>query len=157
MAELNLTQASTAVGISRQTLYQHLKNGKVSATVNHRGDRVIHTSELIRVYGELKNVPNSVDTLDTSSVSTGQDLTPPDSRHDTVDTDLHCVIKALEDQVQFLKGELSREREENTSIKNESMKEKDRLLTLVERQTNLITDQRPRVGFFGRIFGMATA
>ena len=149
MPNLNLTQAAHAVSKSRQTLYQHLKAGKVSATTDRDGNRVIHTSELIRVYGELKNQPT--DSPDTSTdCPTGQRLTPPS---DTTDT----VVKLLEEQVKELKSQLTIVEAEKTRMLDDATREKDRLLSLLEKQTILLTDQRqqPRSGFFAKIFGLA--
>ena len=55
MAKLNITQAAKTAGIAKGTLYNHIKQGKVSVEVDDKGGKVIDTSELQRVYGELKN------------------------------------------------------------------------------------------------------
>ena len=44
-------------GISRKTLYAHIKQGEVSATVNDQGDKVIDHTELLRVYGRQLKTP----------------------------------------------------------------------------------------------------
>jgi len=54
MARLNVSQAARAAGISRSSIYAHIKKGRLAA---HRGDdgRVyVDASELERVYGEIK-------------------------------------------------------------------------------------------------------
>ena len=55
MTKLNLTQAAKAAGIARGTLYRHIKDGKVTCEENDNGERVIDTSELLRVYKRLHN------------------------------------------------------------------------------------------------------
>ncbi len=55
MTKLNLTQAAKAAGIARGTLYRHIKDGKVTCEENDNGERVIDTSELLRVYKKLKS------------------------------------------------------------------------------------------------------
>ncbi len=52
MALVNLTEAAKMVGMSRVTLNEHLKNGKLSYTHDSEGKRRIDTAELIRVYGD---------------------------------------------------------------------------------------------------------
>ena len=54
-----MSQAAKAAGISRATLYVHIKEGKVSVeTIQKKGNeiRVIDTAELMRAYGELKTI-----------------------------------------------------------------------------------------------------
>ena len=54
MPSLNLTAASRAAGVGRSTIVRALKSGRLSATTNEQGERVIDTSELVRVFGLLK-------------------------------------------------------------------------------------------------------
>lgn len=49
---LNLTDAASAAGIARKTLYRHIARGEISVT-RHNGKRVIDVSELIRKYGNV--------------------------------------------------------------------------------------------------------
>lgn len=53
---LNLTQAAKAVGVTRRTLYNHINQGKVTASRDEKNNPVIDVSELIRVYGNV-NLP----------------------------------------------------------------------------------------------------
>ena len=56
MPKVNITQAAKLVGISRTTLYKtYIKTGEVSVSKNYKGHKEIDTSELLRVFGELKN------------------------------------------------------------------------------------------------------
>ena len=54
MPLLNLTAASRVAGVGRSTIVRSLKSGRLSATTNEQGERVIDTSELARVFGPLK-------------------------------------------------------------------------------------------------------
>lgn len=54
MAKLNLSQAAKVVGKNRVTLWRHINSGKLSAERDREGNPLVDTSELIRVYGELK-------------------------------------------------------------------------------------------------------
>lgn len=58
MSNVSVLEASRLTGKSSQTIYRHIKKGKVSKT-----DDGIETSELIRVYGPLRNT--STETPDT--------------------------------------------------------------------------------------------
>lgn len=53
---LNLTQAAKAAGVTRRTLYNHINQGKVTASRDEKNNPVIDVSELIRVYGNV-NLP----------------------------------------------------------------------------------------------------
>lgn len=56
MPKVNITQAAKLVGISRTTLYKtYIRKGQISVSKNHKGNKQIDTSELLRVFGELKN------------------------------------------------------------------------------------------------------
>ncbi|MEL4363694.1 hypothetical protein [Shewanella algae] len=54
MAKLNLSQAAKAIGKSRVTLWRHINSGKLSAERDRDGNPLVDTSELIRVYGEIR-------------------------------------------------------------------------------------------------------
>ncbi|MGJ3448924.1 entry exclusion protein 1 [Enterobacter sp. PTB] len=51
--QLNLTQAAQAAGITRRTLYNHIKQGKISTSRDKKNNPVIEVAELIRVYRNL--------------------------------------------------------------------------------------------------------
>lgn len=54
MVKINITEAAQQAGISRTNLYKnYIKKGKLSVTVNNKGQKEIDTSELIRVFGGL--------------------------------------------------------------------------------------------------------
>ena len=60
MALVTITEASKITGKARKTLYAHLKQGKLSYRIQSDGAKQIDTSELIRVYGELKPLETEV-------------------------------------------------------------------------------------------------
>ena len=60
MALLPVSKAAELVGLSRKTMYSHIKTGKVSANRDNKGSLLIDTSELIRVFGALRQEKDSV-------------------------------------------------------------------------------------------------
>lgn len=54
---LPIAKAAELTGRSRKTLYAHIKDGKISAKTDNEGNKVIDTSELLRVYGLLQKTP----------------------------------------------------------------------------------------------------
>ena len=55
MAWHSVSQAQNMTGKSRRTLYRDMASGRLSWRTNASGHRELETSELIRVYGEIKN------------------------------------------------------------------------------------------------------
>lgn len=53
MSRHSVTEAAKLAGVTRRTIYRHLKSGKLSATVTDGDNTEIETSELLRVYGAL--------------------------------------------------------------------------------------------------------
>jgi len=51
--QLNMSQAAQAAGITRRTLYNHVKQGKVTTSRDKKNNPVIDVSELIRAYGNV--------------------------------------------------------------------------------------------------------
>ena len=75
MAELTLREAAIKVGVSRQTVYRMVKTGKLSATLRFDGQKVVDTTELLRVFGRL--TPATVTRPDVESPGvTGRETAP---------------------------------------------------------------------------------
>ncbi len=53
MASHSVTEAAKLAGVTRRTIYRHIKSGRLSASVTSGDNTVIETSELLRVYGVL--------------------------------------------------------------------------------------------------------
>lgn len=47
-----VSQAAKIVGVTRQTLYRHIKSKSISTEIDETGAQVIEASELIRIYGD---------------------------------------------------------------------------------------------------------
>ncbi|WP_076734812.1 helix-turn-helix domain-containing protein [Cronobacter sakazakii] len=63
MASHSVTEAAKLAGVTRRTIYRHIKSGKLSASVTGGDSTVIETSELLRVYGALsQSEPDQVST-----------------------------------------------------------------------------------------------
>lgn len=54
MAQVTVRQAAELAGISRQAMYRCIASGRVSATIDHDGEKQVDTSELLRVFGRLQ-------------------------------------------------------------------------------------------------------
>lgn len=60
VAYVSLSEAARLAGISRSTLYERIKNGQLSTTRSHNGKPTVQISELIRVFGDALQLPDSV-------------------------------------------------------------------------------------------------
>ena len=90
MPALNITDAAKLAGITRQHLHTHyIKQGLISVSRDERNRPTIDTSELLRVFGQLKQV----DTNDK------HDSTPTDTENTGKTAELTAKIEALQEQL----------------------------------------------------------
>lgn len=59
MTQVSIATASRLVGLDRKSLYRHIKQGRLTATISATGERQVDISELIRCYGPLKTTDDS--------------------------------------------------------------------------------------------------
>ena len=131
------SKAAQLAGVARSTIYKDIEDGKLSASLDGKGRKVIDVAELERVYGALTTPDDSESSED---VSVGHIKT---DEKDTSDN-------TLQHEVAFLRERLlekdERIREKDSTIED-LRGERDRLLTLLEEQTvsvKLLTDERVR-------------
>lgn len=94
MAWHTITEAQKLTGKSRRTLYRDMATGRLSWEAEGENCRRLETSELIRVYGELKPLAQPKD----------QQKAQTDTDHGTPDTALILAeLKALREEVAELR------------------------------------------------------
>lgn len=76
MSQLSISEAAKLVSRNRTTLYRLVANGKLTATVDATGSKTIDTSELLRVFGELRT---SGDKSNSRATVTMQQRETPDT------------------------------------------------------------------------------
>ncbi len=139
MTTFSIAAAARAVGTSRTSIQRAIKSGRLSATTNDLGERVIDLAELLRVFGPLKG--------------TGQDG-PSEQvtvQHGEQHADMHggqlgtsVGLMSMHTLVDVLKKQLddardrerdARDRERDARERERAlMDERDRLLTLLETE-----------------------
>jgi hypothetical protein len=127
--KLTLKQAANETGKTKQGIQQAIKNGRISAGKDSKGEWEIDPAELFRVYPPV----NKIDT---------NRLTEIDS---TLHPPLYLKVKELELELNaankekdFYQGQLA-----NTQNQlQESKVKEDRLLGLLEHNTRLLEDRR---------------
>lgn len=149
----NLADAAKKVGISRSSIYRLIDEGKLSATTDRRGKKVVELSELLRVFGSIQE-------------ETEQDKTQENKKHKPVNASgltgrtgqdtLFSTVQELEHlrtQLQLKDMEL-RLKDKELELANERMQdlrqtteqvnqEKNKLLNIIERQTLLLAAPKP--------------
>lgn len=151
MTKLNLSEAARAAGITRATLYRHIKKGKLSKESDHEGNPLIDVSELMRVYPELN--------LDAAKDTGGEHISTlsNDAEQSTPGTPL------LQLQLEQMERERDTERERRQQAEareRETKEEMQRLIGIIETQSkqlvapkeDVTTQPLARRGFWGRLF-----
>lgn len=130
-----MRQAAEQVGVSRQTMFRHIKEGRVSATLSHSGEKQIEVTELLRAFGALQT---ATVTLDTPQDRPRQ---PQRDSFTAATVTYQIEIERLKAQLTLKTSELELAKERITEIKereHEAVVERNRLLTLIEQQTRLL-------------------
>ena len=143
MALLNKTQAAKAINVSRQTLYQYIRQSRVSANA----DGMIDTAELLRAGFELRQPDMLEVTL------SGQGLTVDDTPQVAENKSVTDLVDTLHEQVADLRKTLDNERWEKQQILDDAKQERDRLLSIVEHSQRLLEAGRSHQGIWRRISG----
>lgn len=135
MAQLSVRQAAEQVGVSRQTMFRKIKDGIVSATVDHAGQKQIDSAELLRVFGALQ--------APAVTGATGYDR--PRLTRATGETALSPAVQVelerLRLQLEFKAAELALAQQRIDELKQrerDGAAERERLLALLEQSTRLL-------------------
>jgi len=127
MAVLGLREAAAAVGVTRQTIYRYTKSGKLSAVTRDDGTQGVDTSELLRVFGSLR---------DPATVTPGGNRAGSDRNSDTL---LHGELEALKRALAVAESALAQAAERERTMLDERAK----MLDMLDRQTRLLAHQPP--------------
>ena len=133
--QLTVRQAAERVGISRQTMFRYIKEGRVSATLSHSGEKQIEISELLRAFGTLQpETVTQTTTRDNQRLSQSDSTTPASFTY-------QIELERLKAQLEVKSAELELAKERIAELKSREHAagdEKNRLLTLIEQQTRLL-------------------
>jgi len=128
MSLVTVTDAARLSNKSSQTLYRHIKAGKLSRESNG----LIQTAELIRVYGELKSSESHVSSLGHNKV-----------QHYDVD-----VVSLLQTQIAKLENDLKTLKAESLERERQAIEREKRLMALLENKQEILS----HTGLFGSLF-----
>ena len=137
---LSLTKAAEEVGISRSALFKAIKNGRVSASKNSKGEFEIDPAELFRVYQPVNKV----------NVNLHQPSQQQDIAKETAETVEITMLKQLLKQVESERDDLRRrlddeaqERRKLTMLLTHQppVKKEDPEVTVAEETNNVVIDE----------------
>lgn len=139
--QFSVRDAANQAGVSRQTMFRYIKDGKISATTDRDGQKQIELSELLRVFGELQQpVTKTATVTDNLRVSRTSAATSKDS------VLIQVEFARLQAQLEIKTAELALARERINELKareHTSGEEKNRLMTLIEQQSRLLAAPTP--------------
>lgn len=135
MAQMTVRQAAEQVGVSRQTMFRKIKDGTVSATVDHQGQKQIDSAELLRVFGALQ-APGVAPATgnDRQRLTQGVGVTG-------VSPAVLVELERLRLQLEFKAAELAMAQQRIDELRQrerEAMTERDRLLSMLEQSSRLL-------------------
>ena len=142
---LSLTKAAEEVGISRSALFKAIKNGRVSATKNGKGEFIIDPAELFRVYQPVNKV----------NVNLYQPSQQQDIAKETAETVEITMLKQLLKQVESERDDLRRRLDDEAQerrkltmllthqppIETSPVKKEDPEVALAEETNNIVIDE----------------
>lgn len=149
----NLADAAKKVGISRSSIYRLIDEGKLSATTDRRGKKVVELSELLRVFGSIQEETEEDKTQENKKhISGNVSRTPGKTGQDTLFSTVQELehlrtqlqLKDMELRLKDKELELAHERMQDLRQTTEQVnQEKNKLLNIIERQTLLLAAPKP--------------
>lgn len=175
MAELTLREAARQVGVSRQTVYRMVKEGKLSVTVrpdpasSSKGKgkgyiKVVDTTELERAFGSLERRVTATETVTRQPPlqSTGLPATPPATARPGLQAMSAAEVSrevaaadraAMQAELQAARDALRKAEEQLAEAREREAK----LMELAQSATRLLEHREaqaaPPKGFWRRVFG----
>ena len=150
----SLSDAAKKAGISRSSIYRLIDEGKLSATTDHRGKKVVELTELLRVFGSIQDETgqnksqeekkNKSVNISGSISKTGQD-TLVSAAQELERLRYQLQLKDMELKLKDKELELVQERLGDMKQAVEQVgQEKNKLLEILERQTLLLAAPKPQ-------------
>ena len=148
-----LADAAKKAGISRSSIYRLIDEGKLSATTDRRGKKVVELSELLRVFGSIQEETEQDKTQENKKHNSGNvsripGKTGQDTLFSTVQELEHLrtqlQLKDMELRLKDKELELAHQRMQDLRQTSEQVnQEKSKLLNIIERQTLLLAAPKP--------------
>lgn len=147
MTQLTVRDAADKVGVTRQTIFKYIRQGKISATLSRDGQKQIDVSELIRVFGELQPDTGTTSYTNDSRILSPKPLTTPTT------VALQIELERMKSMLEFKQAELVMAKERIAELKDreaqvkererEAIEERNRLIGVIEQQGRLLAAPAP--------------
>lgn len=147
MTQLTVRDAADRVGVTRQTIFKYIRQGKLSATLSRDGQKQIDVSELIRVFGELQQATGTTGYSSDSRTQSSKSPTTPTT------VALQIELERMKSMLEFKQAELALAKERIEELKGreaqvkererEAVEERNRLIGVIEQQNRLLAAPTP--------------
>lgn len=123
--KISISNAAKMANKSRTTIYSDINSGALSTTRSSKGKVEIDVAELERVYGTLRtdeqaqassNVKGEQDRTERGTGNEAKEQGALRELLDRVDVERARERKQLEDQIEYLQGELDKEKDERRKV-----------------------------------------
>lgn len=153
MPLLSLSEVAQRTGMARSSIYRIIDEGRLSATLDHRGRKCVELTEVLRVFGSITNETEQEDkTQDASNKTVRTTRMSNETGQDTI-TALVQELAQARAELQFKSKELDlKDRElglmqtrvnELKATNEQAITEKNRFLEIIERQSLLLAAPKP--------------
>lgn len=153
MPLLSLSEVAQRTGMARSSIYRLIDEGRLSATLDHRGRKCVELTEVLRVFGSITNETGQEDkTQDASNKTVRTARMSNETGQDTI-TALVQELAQARAELQFKSKELDlKDRElglmqtrvaELKATNEQAVTEKNRFLEIIERQSLLLAAPKP--------------
>jgi len=139
--QLNMSQAAQAAGITRRTLYNHVKQGKVTTSRDKKNNPIIDVSELIRAYGNVSLPVKKIPTV------THRENTQENFSSEQLQT-MQKEIAELKLAVMHMLEDKTARESERKQYEEERRKYQEEISTLNQK-----LEQERKKGFWARLRG----
>lgn len=151
-----LSDAAKKVGMSRSSIYRLIDEGKLSATTDHRGKKVVELTELLRVFGSIgqdetsrqEQQENKKHNPVRNQYRTAQDSSGNVTTMILEVEQLRAQLQIKDMELKLKDREISITQERLQEVKQTAQKmqdEKDQLLNIIHRQTLLLEAPKPPI------------
>lgn len=110
LGHVGINQAAKLTGKNKAVIHRDADSGKLHHSKNEKGHRIFQIADLIACYGELKPVTSD-------ETSANHQKSPYEET--SVTSDLDAALKAKEEVIATLKGQIEDLKAEREDIKNE--------------------------------------
>lgn len=142
--QLSVRQAAEKVGVTRQTIFKKISTGELSATNDHRGNKQIDVTELLRVYGKLQSNDSQTETTANSQRQSKVSMNAGGLQLELERAKMQLQLKERELQLAEERiADLKAREAESKSRERDALEEKQRLLGVIEKQTLLLAAPQP--------------